>query len=143
MALRSTTYFINAKCCYADQPSGINKVTRVVKEICKFAGIEGKFTNHSLRATSVSIMFQNDVLEWVIKEITGHRSDCVHTYRRTSDEIHQHESNIISVSGHKSVTISIEDEQQVCVAVDVVNLMNEMLEKLKDICSKLSLKLQI
>ena len=79
----------------------------------------------------------------VIKEITGHRSDCGHTYRRTSDEIHQHENNIISVGGHKSVTISIEDEQQVCVGVDVVNLMNEMLEKLKDICSKLSQKLQI
>ena len=47
----------NAICWYSDQPYGVNKVISVVKEICKFAGIEGRFTNHSLHATSASHMF--------------------------------------------------------------------------------------
>ena len=36
---------------YCDQPYGVNKIKATVKEICKEAGIEGHFTNHSLRAT--------------------------------------------------------------------------------------------
>ena len=81
--------------CYADQPRGINKVANIVKDICKIAGLDGKFTNHSLRATSASRMFQSEVPEKIIKEITGHKYDCVRTYKRTSDEIRQKGSNII------------------------------------------------
>ena len=39
---------------FCDQPLGNNKVTTAVKTICKKAGFVGKFTNHSLRATSAS-----------------------------------------------------------------------------------------
>ena len=44
------------------------------------ANLEGKFTNHSLRAISATRMFAKDVPEQVIKEITGHWGDCVHIY---------------------------------------------------------------
>ncbi len=39
---------------YLDAPVGVNMLTSVVKNLCCKAGIEGKFTNHSLRAMSVS-----------------------------------------------------------------------------------------
>ena len=39
---------------YCDQPFGNNKVSNCIKEICKEAGFEGKFTNHSLWVTSAS-----------------------------------------------------------------------------------------
>ena len=81
---------------YCDQPYGKNKVSGAVKKLCEIAKIEGKYSNHSLRATSASRMFQHNVSEQVIKEITGHKSDCVRTYKRTSTDILEDASKCIS-----------------------------------------------
>ena len=48
---------------YCDQPYGFNKIKNMVKEVCKEAGLEGKFTNHSLHATCASRMYQNNISE--------------------------------------------------------------------------------
>ena len=45
-------------------------------------GEEGYYTNHSLRATAVSSLFQNDVDDKLIKGVTGHRSDALQGYKR-------------------------------------------------------------
>ena len=74
---------------YCDQPLGINKIKSAVKQMCKQAGIEGKYTNHSLRATCATRMFDKEVPEQLIKETTGHKSDCVRVYKRTSDKLRQ------------------------------------------------------
>ena len=51
---------------------------------CSEVGIEGK-TNHSLRATGASRLFEANVPEKLIKERTGHRStDSLRIYERTS-----------------------------------------------------------
>ena len=84
------------KVWFADQPYGVNKVSSTIKQICKEAGLERKFTNHSLWGTCGSRLYQNDVPKQVIKEITGHTSDCVRVYKRTSDEIHDNASCTIS-----------------------------------------------
>ena len=60
------------------------------------AGIKGKFMNHSLRATSASRMYQSSVSEQVIKEITGHRSDCVRIYKKTSRKLLEDASKMIA-----------------------------------------------
>ena len=78
---------------YCDQPYGKNKVGSTVKSICEMAGLDGKYSNHSLRAMSASRMFDDKVPEQVIKEITGHRSDCVRVYKRTSSAILEHASS--------------------------------------------------
>ena len=72
---------------FCDQPYGKNKAGATVKKLCEMAKVEGKFSNHSLRATSASRMFREEVPEQIIKEITGHRSDCVRVYKRTSNEL--------------------------------------------------------
>ena len=59
-------------------------------------GVEGKYTNHSLRATSASRMYHRGVPEQVIKEVTGHKSDCVRYYKRTNDDIRKEASNVIA-----------------------------------------------
>ena len=83
-------------------------------EICQKAGIEGRFTNHSLRATSACKMYQSKILEQVIKEITGHKSDCVWIYKRTSDVIHQEASATISGSvEHCGSEKKIENDREV------------------------------
>lgn len=41
-------------------------------------------------------MFDNNVPEQIIKEVTGHKSDCVHNYRRTSDVLKEQASHSVS-----------------------------------------------
>ena len=58
----------------------------MVKTICKSAGISNK-TNHSLRATSATEMFQAGVPEKGIQKISGHRSVAgLRLYGRISGE---------------------------------------------------------
>ena len=87
---------------FCDQPFGANKIASTVKDLCKRAGIEGKFTNHSLRATSASRMFHSGIPEQVIKEVTGHRSDCVRIYKRTCDDIREKASETIAGVSHET-----------------------------------------
>ena len=48
---------------FCDQPYGINKIKNTVKDICSQAGIVGKFTKHSLRATCESRMYAQNIPE--------------------------------------------------------------------------------
>ena len=67
--------------------------------MCSLAGIEGKITNHSLRATAATQMYEMGVPEKVIQERTGHRSlDSLRVYERTSTQQQQGASNILSGS---------------------------------------------
>ncbi len=50
-------------------------------------GREGKFTNHSLRVSAVTRMFNEGIEEQVVKEKTGHRSDAVRAYKRTAEHL--------------------------------------------------------
>ena len=81
---------------YCDQPYGINKINANVKEICKEGGIMCNFTNHSLRATCVSRMYDQNVPEQIIKQVTGHRSDCVRVNKRTGDNLKRAASGVIA-----------------------------------------------
>ena len=47
------------------------------------AYIPGKFTNHSLRRTAATRLFSAGIEEKIVKEITGHSSDCVRLYQET------------------------------------------------------------
>ena len=81
---------------YLDRPVGVNTLREVVKTICSDAGVGGYFTNHSLRSSSATRMYQGCVDEQVIQEITGHRSLAVRSYKRTSDDQKRKASQIIS-----------------------------------------------
>ncbi len=50
----------------------------------KEAGVEGRYTNHLLRATTATRMYEKGVDEQLIKEVTGHKSDVVRIYKHTS-----------------------------------------------------------
>ena len=54
-------------------PLGRNKLLRVLKEMCVDAGIKAR-SNHSLRATGITALFQADVPEKVIQKTSGHQS---------------------------------------------------------------------
>ena len=92
---------------YIDRPVGVNKLQNVVKSVCQQAGLEGFYTNHSLRSTAATRMYQSNVSEQVIQEITGHRSLAVCGYKRTSDSQKKEASACIfseQVSSISSIT---------------------------------------
>ncbi len=78
---------VTAHTWYQDCPLGVNAVSKVVNTLMSRAGIPGRFTNHSLRVTVVTRMFNAGIKEQVIKECTGHKSDTVWAYKRTSDSV--------------------------------------------------------
>ena len=71
---------------FQDKPVGINKLQGMICELCKNGGIPGYYTNHSLRATAATHLYQNNVDEQIIQEFTGHCSIAVREYKRTSDD---------------------------------------------------------
>ncbi|KAL5007210.1 hypothetical protein ScPMuIL_016016 [Solemya velum] len=62
-------------------------LSKTVPRLCEEAGLEGFFTNHSLRASCASRLFENGVDEQLITERTGHRSLAIRQYKRTSNKL--------------------------------------------------------
>ena len=84
---------------YTTTPVGKNTLALMIRNMCHDIGISGKKTNHSLRATSVTKMFQAQVPEKIIQERTGHRSlAALRMYERTTEEQHKAASTILSSS---------------------------------------------
>jgi hypothetical protein len=69
---------------YAKQCVGRHKLASVVADICRKGGLSGFRTNHSLRSTSATRMYDAGIDEQLICEITGHRSNAVRNYKRTN-----------------------------------------------------------
>ena len=80
---------------YFNKPVGENKLRETIKELCATAGLPGFYSNHSLRSTSATTMYQGDIDEQIIQEITGHRSLAVRSYKRTCDSQRKKASNCI------------------------------------------------
>ena len=63
--------------------------------MCCEAGITEKKTNHSLRATGATALFNAGVQEKLIRDVTGHRSNALQIYERPSLEQRQAVSKIL------------------------------------------------
>ena len=80
---------------YYASPVGEHKLGKMVKEMFSEVGVSGK-TNHSLRATGASALFQANVAEKIIQERTGHRSvKALGLYERTTEQQHHQVSSIL------------------------------------------------
>ena len=72
---------------YKNQAIGVNSLSTTIKRLCLKGGVGGYKTNHSLRVTSATRLFQSGADEQLIMERTGHRStDGVRVYKRSSAE---------------------------------------------------------
>ena len=84
-----------------------------VSRLCKSAGIGGYKTNHSLRVTAATRLYQAGVMfhRQLIMKRTGHRSiEGVRVYKRASDDQEQVVSAILqrsSTSTNLSIPLSI------------------------------------
>ncbi len=80
-------FSLKANQWYADKPVGINVLKKTVKKLAELGGLEGCFTNHSLRSSCTTRMDNAGVDEQLIMETTSHKSECVRQYKRTSEEL--------------------------------------------------------
>lgn len=100
---------------YDKTPIGKNTLAQMVKNMCCDAEIEQPKTNHSLRATGATSLFQNHVPERVIQKVTGHRSfDALRCYERISVEQHSDVSNVIMSCVRDEGTVAKEASEVHC-----------------------------
>ena len=71
-----------------------------MQAMCADAGVEKK-TNHSLRATGATALFNAGVAEKMIRDVTGHRSNAIQLYERPTEEQKKQVSKIMMNSGSK------------------------------------------
>ena len=59
----------------------------MVKDMCRDGGFQGNFTNHSLRATGATTLFDAGVSETIIQKGSGHKSTAaLRMYERITPE---------------------------------------------------------
>ena len=74
---------------------GHNTLQKIVPELMKAAGISGYFTNHSLRASAATRLFEGGVDEQLIMSQTGHVSrEGVRAYKQTTTKLSEVTSKV-------------------------------------------------
>ncbi|VDI30278.1 Hypothetical predicted protein [Mytilus galloprovincialis] len=80
---------------YGNNPIGHNTLQGTVKRLCISIGLTGKRTNHSLRASAATSLYNAGIEEQRVAKTTGHRSNAVRVYKRTSSDQQIEASNIL------------------------------------------------
>jgi hypothetical protein len=110
-----------SKVWYSSQPLGVQKITSTVSRLCAQAEVGEYKTNHSLRATAASRIYQSGLDEQLVCETTGHRSNCVRGYKRTTETqrraVSQAWCPTAQSTGQATSTLQHEHEKRVvCIA---------------------------
>lgn len=81
---------------------------KMFKTMCAEANIKGCKTNHSLRATAATQMFQQGVPEKLIMERTGHRSlEGLRSYERLCEPQHRAVSSLLSLPSSSTTPLAL------------------------------------
>ena len=105
------------KCGMTNQRVGLNGLKNILPELSEKADIGVHYTNHSLRATAITCMFNCGVPKKVIAENSVHRSaKALRVYERTSEELQQAVTKVInnptSPVTPESMSITFQSTQQ-------------------------------
>ena len=82
----------NWYCC---QPIGQNTLSKVISNLAKAAGLVSNYSNHLLLATAASRLYNANVDEQLITEVTGHHSNAVRSCKHTSNDQLKSVSNVL------------------------------------------------
>ena len=81
---------------FYEEPLSLTKLKGLLK-MSKDAKVEGNFTNHSLRATGATLLFDAGVPELVVQKRTGHKSlEASRTYERITPRQEMQVAQILS-----------------------------------------------
>ena len=82
---------------YGRIPIGHNKLADTVPRLMREAGIDGYFTNHSLRVTATTRLYDSQIDEASIMQRTGHQSvEGVRAFKRSSNKLCEVTSAILN-----------------------------------------------
>ena len=85
-----------------NQRVGVNLLKNILPELSEQSGIDVRYTNHSLRATAITRMFNSGIPEKVIAETSGHRSTkSLRFYEHTS--VQQQQAVTQAINSSKSI----------------------------------------
>ena len=94
-------------CWFSSVPIGHTTLAVTIARLCKCVGIPGYKSNHSLRATAATRLYQVGINEQLIMEKTGHRRlEGVRSYKRTNMEQQENLSDILSVTKRPAIQSS-------------------------------------
>ena len=97
-------------------PVGKNTLASMVAKMCKEAGIPER-SNHSLRATGATALFQAEIPERIIQKTTGHHSlKALRSYERISHEQHLEVSKVLMSHGNVSYLGTSVEKKKVIVS---------------------------
>ena len=106
---RSLVKFSEEGPWYSEQPRGVNYLNEMVKTMFSKGNTEGKFTNHSLRLQEQTELFQKEVPEKVIQEITGHQSlKALRQYEKASSVQKKAVSNILTGTSSQNFNAEVD-----------------------------------
>ncbi len=87
---------------YQRSAIGHNILSKMVSQTMAKSGIEGRYSNHSLRSTATSRLFHAGLDEQLIMLRTGHSSTKgVRTYKRANEQQLEETSNILNNKKYK------------------------------------------
>ena len=90
------------KSCFSKQRVGENTLAKIIPNISKNSGCGVHYTNHSLRATAITRMFNSGLSEKVICETSGHRSmKALRCYEHTSNELQKQVTAVVNLDSNK------------------------------------------
>ncbi|XP_048242472.1 uncharacterized protein KIAA1958-like [Haliotis rufescens] len=99
--------FVRENTWYADIPIGLHPLRGTIGRLCKVAGFSGFYSNHSLRATTATRLYDSGLDEQLIAERTGHKSVAIRSYKRTSAEMEARVDNIIQRKSSKPASPTV------------------------------------
>ena len=103
----------NGEIWYYKKAAGRETLGNVVKKIMKKAQFDGHYTNHSLRRSCATLLYDGGVPEQLIQETTGHRSsDGVRAYKCTSSALKREASEILQGSLSKKAVTDVEKKDE-------------------------------
>ncbi len=96
---------------YTEKPLGVNALKKIVCKLTEKAGLVGKFSNHSLRVSAATRMYEQGIDEQTIKHITGHKSDTVRSYKHVNRDLLKHAGlSIVNPPAATKVTVKREHQ---------------------------------
>ena len=96
---------------YENAPVGKNSLSTMVKDMRGEANIVGK-TNHRLRATGATTLFQKNFPERIVHKVTGHRSlEAIRSYESISVSQNQEVSKVL-MTNVQSQSVAVKGDSQ-------------------------------
>jgi len=84
------------ECWFSSVPIGHNMLQNVVPNLLKSAGVIGYYTNHSLKTTTATRLFEAGVDEQLIMQRTSHSSSAVRSCKQIGEKLRPLTSDILN-----------------------------------------------